>query len=160
MILDINGTPVAPLEIVTRLQQINPRLGLKFAQLWGQESSWWAITMRWAENDPRRAYIQRGELPEDEDHDIFGWLPLDCSVDDAYGYIVSSFRKGGKQETRDLLDRVHEYNRQHQQQIWKETTEPVLDDLVHRAGQLAAPTVGPSAKPRKRGKTAKEIRRD
>lgn len=108
MLVTERGVPTPPSEIVRRIQQVNPALGLKFL------NGKWAIMHRWKPDDPRRVMIRKGEMALDDDFDVYGYLPLDCAVDEAYGYIVNAFRawRGTKSEVADLLDRVAEYNRE------------------------------------------------
>jgi len=81
--------PVAPQEILDRLELIDPRLGLRLLTLPGGDgkAEWWALTLNWEQNDKRR-----GDLTDQLfAFDILGYLPLDCSVRDAESYVKNSF---------------------------------------------------------------------
>jgi hypothetical protein len=124
MILNAYGTPVAPLEIVERLRQVDDRLGLRWV------GDWWALTMRWLPNDPRREKIQKG-LIADDDTDIVTFLPKDCSVDQAFGYLERGFERwpGGKDAVAKLLSRLHKYNAEQVQRNMQETLD-LADELI------------------------------
>ncbi len=160
MILDVRGVPIPPPEIVRRLQQVNPRLGLTWSEGWGGRT--WALTMAWAENDPRRARIQAGTLSPDEAYDLLAFLPADCNVDQAYGYLVNAFRASSEEGTRKLLDRVHEYNRNtlagHQEAALADALNYV-EVRGHKFGvhHEGTPKVYAPTTPAKRGKTAREL---
>lgn len=156
MVLGADGIPQPPTEIVQRLKQINPALGLKYAQQYGGGHHW-AVTFQWPEFDTRRKYIQAGELPAEDDHDIMCWLPADCSVNDAYGYVVNSFRNGSTESARSLLDRVHEFNKNHKAAL----DAPLMDELREQAYGIVTKNEiksAPTIQPRKRGKTARELK--
>ena len=127
MILSDQGVPYAPSDIVTRLRQVNPRLGLLWRNGWN--GAHWALVMEWDESDRRRSRVRSGELAPDEAHDILAFLPPDCSADQAYGYLVNAFRASSEENTRKLLDRVHTYN----DNVLKAHEESALSDALNWA---------------------------
>jgi len=127
MILDVAGTPTPPTEVVERLKRIDPHMGLRFIDYHISEENgkWWALTWEWPSTDPRQQMIQEGTMAPNDAYDILGHIPLDCSVDNAAGYIESNLRRrrGSHDEVDRLLSRLSEYNRQAKKAI----TEPILE---------------------------------
>jgi hypothetical protein len=163
VVLGPRGLPEPPTDIVRRLQQIHPRLSLIYQEQYSGGYHW-AVILGWPEGDERYKYIQSGELPPGSDYDILCWLPADCSVDEAYGYVVRSFRAGSREEARQLVDRAHKWNEDVKERAWQEVLDEPLNRAEVRAGKMFAetrgeiPTSAPSVTPAKRGKTAKELR--
>lgn len=104
VVRDASGTPVPPSEIVARLKQWEPSLGLKY------HAMQWAFTWTWKEHDPRRGRIRSGEYSPDDAYDIIGYLPLDCTVDEAPAYAVECLKQYPRDEVRKLVDGVARYN--------------------------------------------------
>lgn len=77
-----NSGPEVPADVLLRLRALNPQLGLRFYQGQG-----WKVMWKWRDDDRRREYIKRGELPADEDADIVCELPEDLSLDQVPAYI-------------------------------------------------------------------------
>ena len=109
----LQDVPASAKLIKDRLAEIDPRLGVCLVpDRDAPKGARWAVTYWWHENDPRRASIRDGSLPVDHAFDVIVFLPADCSVDEAYGYVVSRFKAwaGSRDDIRKLLDRVHLYN--------------------------------------------------
>lgn len=135
----LNDHPASAKLIKDRLQEIDPRLGVCLVpDRDAPGGCWWAITYWWDENDPRRASIRDGSLPVDHAFDVIVYLPKDCSVDEAYGYLVSRFKawSGSRDDIRKMLDRVHHYNRQ----VREATLAPVRE-LAEELTEANAPTL-------------------
>lgn len=131
--------PASAKLIKDRLQEIDPRLGVCLVpDSDAPGGCWWAITYWWADDDPRRAWIRAGTHQLDEAFDVLVWLPKDCSVDEAYGYITSRFKawSGSRDDIRKLLDRVHMYNHQAREQALAPVRE-LADELL----EANAPTL-------------------
>lgn len=106
LILNDRGVPEAPTEIRRRVQQVHGALDVRWMD--GR----WAITYDWPSDDPRRQMIRNGEMAEGDAFDCFAWLPKDCSVEEAYGYITRSFRSwsGSREDVAAMCSRLHHYN--------------------------------------------------
>lgn len=107
VLLNSAGTPEPSPEISRRLRMVHPGLHLK---LLGATQEHWAICMSWGENDSRREWVRRGEYNPDKAYDIVGYLPLDCSVDQAPGLLERSLRAYPKEEMSRIADSVSAYN--------------------------------------------------
>jgi hypothetical protein len=121
LVRDVSGTPQPPSEIVTRLQQWEPALGLKYHNVQ------WAFTWTWKADDPRRERIKLGEYPAESAFDIIGFIPLDCPVDAIPAYAVKALRNYPREEVRKLTDGVGRYNAV---DVAKQQVETVLNDTL------------------------------
>lgn len=106
LILNERGIPEAPSEIRRRVRQVHGALDVRW--IGGR----WAITYDWPPEDQRRQMIREGTMAPDDAYDCFAWLPADCSADDAYGYIVRSFKRwtGTREDVAAMCSRLHHYN--------------------------------------------------
>lgn len=136
MILGANHRPLPPSEIVTRLQQVDPRLGLRWAEgcFWSEKQQRmmdsWAITERWPLDDRRHRMVQDGLLPADECADVICYLPADCGVDEAFGYFARTCQRNrGKESVQKMLDRVHAFNAKVKEENLRPTTE-LSEELI------------------------------
>lgn len=121
MLVTERGDPIPNSETVARLKQIDGDLDLRWHPAFGR----WAIMYKWRRSDPRWQLVQQGRVPEAEALDAIAWLPADCSADEAYGYVVRSFKSwaGTRDDVRKLLDRVHSYNKR----VGEEAVRPTLE---------------------------------
>lgn len=138
--LDLAGNPTPPSDMVRRLKQIDPLMGVRFVAYGGalgNTQNWWAITMDWSPTDPRQKMIQAGMMNPDYAFDIICQLPLDCPVDSAYGYVVQGFKSiANKDESLRLLNRATEYNAS----VIEKGKQEVMD-LAIELVQANAPTL-------------------
>jgi len=123
-ILNSMGAPEPSPEIRRRLQAIHPRLDIRFVKAAGQH---WAITFAWAEDDRRRALIQNGGIAPNSDFDIIGYLPVDCPVDEAPGYVSKVFREFPREDVQNLIGRIAKFNETPAQKAVDEAIGEVLD---------------------------------
>ncbi len=147
LIVGLDGTPMASPEILARLKQIDPSLGLRFIKLPPPMESHWAVTMKWKLNDERRRLVQEGKIGPD-DHDIVSRLPVECTADDAYDYICRNFVRASKDHVERLLSHMDKYNEQAQVDNMQESND-LADELIEEN----APTLF-----REQGKTATRLR--
>ncbi len=79
-LMNQEGTALlVPPTVEARLKAIDDRLGM----VWHPMLKTFCLTLRWAQDDPRWAYVQRGEWPEGAAYQTIGYLPQDCSADEA-----------------------------------------------------------------------------
>jgi hypothetical protein len=107
VLLNSAGQPEPPTHIVARLRALHAGLHLKFLTHTGEH---WAICLTWSPDDRRWEYIQTGATDPASAYDIIGYLPVDCSADEAPSYLERTFRQYPKDEVRNMADHVHEYN--------------------------------------------------
>jgi len=124
LLLNSSGSPEPSPEIRRRLQAIHGKLDLKFVE--GAARNW-AVIMWWEADDRRNEWIQNGQTDPAKAFDIIGYLPLDCSADQAPGYLERMLRTFPRQDVQDLLGRLDKYNAAPAQQAMEEAIAEVLD---------------------------------
>lgn len=129
-----NIKPKPPQDIVARLRQVNPLLGVRFVH--SIDIHYWALTWDWPENDPRRRDILLGTTDPDNAWDMLCMLPLDCTVEMAYSYFVNHCRRSSKAEIKQMLDRIHTYNSDTQAAIWEPTMQQAQLEIERSASAL------------------------
>ena len=136
-------TPIEPPKLlVERFARVDDRLGLKFVQFPIADSTnvnsirHWAIVIHWREDDARRQWIQRGEIPASAAFDVLGYLPIDCSVQEAFTYFermaTGQLRDG--RDVANMVSRLHLFNAE----VKKEVMQPVMD----KANELIEDNIG------------------
>lgn len=107
VLLNSAGQPEPPTHVVTRLRALHAGLSLKFLDQTGEH---WAVCMAWQPEDRRWEWVQRNETNPNAAYDIIGYLPVDCSVDEAPAHLERVFRQYPKDEVRNMADHVQAYN--------------------------------------------------
>ena len=107
VLLNAAGQPEPPTHVVARLRALHAGLHLKFLDYTAQH---WAVCMAWEGGDRRWERVQQGEIGPQSAHDIIGYLPLDCSPEEAPAYLERVFRQYPKDEVRNMADYVQQYN--------------------------------------------------
>lgn len=125
MIYGLDGLPTPPAGMNERLQRIDPALGVRWVG--GTDNGGWAITYRWPADSPRRAMIQRGEMDPSDDFDAIAFLPADCTVDQAYGFVVNGMKSSRQEAVNDMLNRVDLWNRETTDKMWKTAQAPAME---------------------------------
>ena len=151
----LTGAAVPPQDLVRRFKQVDDRLDVKFIHYphvnYGNTNvqEYWAIIIRWPDDDPRRQLIQRGDLPEHGDFDVISFLPLDCSVEQAFSFFENACRGQvrDRQDVRRFLERLHKFNENVQEEAMKPVTE-LAEELI----ETNAPTLF-----RNEGKTTSKV---
>lgn len=91
------GDVIPPPSVVRRLQEKSPRLGLRW--MTGAHLPYWAVTQRWAGDDPRWARVQSGEVPEASAFDIAHIFTLDVTTEDMAAYIEQRWSETAHRKT-------------------------------------------------------------
>lgn len=107
VLLNSAGMPEPSPETSRRLRAIHAGLFMRFLP---HVTTHWAICLRWNENNPSWAQVQSGAMPEERAHDIIGYLPMDCSVDEAPAYLANMFREYPRDEVRNMAEAVLTHN--------------------------------------------------
>jgi hypothetical protein len=131
-------------EMLKRFRAVDPRLGLRLVvypmrdQANTNEHKTWAITYQWADDDKRRQMIARGQMAEDGDFDVLGWLPKDCSVEEAFSYFERTAKGLGRErgDMDRILNRLHHFNAQATEEAKKETHELAEELIETNAGTM------------------------
>lgn len=125
MIYGLDGLPTPPAGMNERLQRIDPALGVRWVG--GLDNGGWAITYQWPPDSPRRAMIQRGEMSPNDDFDAIAFLPADCTVDQAYGFVVNGMKSSRQEAVSDMLNRVDLWNKEATDKMWKAAQAPAME---------------------------------
>lgn len=102
------GGPVPPQDILKRLAQVDPSLGLRFMADF--DASRWALTWEWKPSDVRWARVQVGEIPREAAYDIIGYLPLQCPVEQAAAYVETHLKNYPREEVSKLRAQMTHWN--------------------------------------------------
>lgn len=106
ILLNHLGTPEPSPEIQRRLRGVNPNLHLRYIGGGGA----WAICFHWRDDDPRRERIQQRDLDPDKAFDIVGYLPMECSVDQAPAYLERSLRTFPREDIQRMVQDIENFN--------------------------------------------------
>jgi hypothetical protein len=107
VVINERGEPQPPTQVLARLQAVHAGLGLRYTPHAGPV---WAITLRWAPDDRRWAYVQANTMSAEGAFDVVGYLPIDCAVDNAPSYVASVFRRSSRSEVQRMADAVLQHN--------------------------------------------------
>lgn len=107
LLVNSAGLPEPSPEIQRRLQQVHHGLSLRYSPA---VQGAWLITKEWERDDPRWEMVKRQEMNPLDAWDSIGYLPMDCSVDEAPAYITRVFRGYPKDAIKKLSERIHHYN--------------------------------------------------
>lgn len=107
VLLNAAGQPEPPTAIVARLRALHAGLHLKFLT---HTNAHWAVCMTWTQDDRRWERVQTGQTDPASAYDIIGYLPLDCSPEEAPAYLERVLRQYPKDEVRNMADYVQQYN--------------------------------------------------
>jgi hypothetical protein len=124
VLLNARGLPEPSPEIQRRLREVHPDLSIRFVN---PTIGSWAICLDWLPDDPRRAYVQRGELDPFNTTDIIGYLPMDCPVADAPAYVQQALRAYPKENVQRMADFVAAPNRGNIDALAEAALAEVLD---------------------------------
>lgn len=113
---EISSAKQPPEAAVRALAAIDPRLSIRWVD---GALSYWAITQRWLDNDPRRERIKKSELPHDMDFDIVKFVPEDCSPYEMEGLIARTFVRVNdpKKQATEAAESVEKANKDHQTKL-------------------------------------------
>lgn len=132
--------PDAPADVLEKLRQIDPHLGLRFVEFPTTQDArdghrWWALTWEWPKDDPRHVRIMRNELGN-QPWDVLGYLPLDCDVHSAFAYVKNHLLGARtRPDIGHLADRIGEYNRV--------VTEKLVEEQADKAAELVESNPNP-----------------
>jgi hypothetical protein len=126
-LLNAAGLPEPSPEIQRRLRAVHPGLFLRFISHLPQA---WAICMQWGEGDVRYAQVQAQTVAPDRTHDIIGYLPMDCSVDNAPGLLEHSLRTFPSDAANRAADFVAQAFPAEQQDVLEQSVEDITRELT------------------------------
>lgn len=122
------GDPVISAEVERRLEDYNRRQGTRYAIRW-QASAWgiayFGLFEQWAERDPRRERIQKGEMDVSQARDLVTMFPPECRADEMLGWMERNLRGWSNDPAGDAQKIVERRMAQHGTHI-----EGAVDALV------------------------------
>jgi len=107
LVLNQHGTPEPPSDLLARLRRVHPALSLRWSQMPGRP---WALTWEWPDTDARWERVRQSEIPPASAFDIIGYLPADCPLDQAGGYVEASLRSYPREEIQRAYQRMQRWN--------------------------------------------------
>lgn len=107
ILYNASGNPEPSPEIQRRLRALDHRLYLEFMPDFDKH---WAVKCRWREDDRRWERVREGGIGEQQAADIVGWLPIDCSVDEAPSYLERVLGKYSQTMADRVLFDVERWN--------------------------------------------------
>lgn len=147
LVVNERGVPQPSEAVASRLRGLDPCLGLRCYQ-WGVTQQW-ALVYAWRDTDPRRARIQTGELDPNTAVDIIGYLPLDCSPEQACASAergLTAMTGVGYDYVDALLAKVRNHNQAVKEGVWAPTMERANDAIETKASGLFSTEKGRIAK--------------
>jgi hypothetical protein len=123
VVLNDKGRPEAPSDLQRRLGQVHPRLFLRHVQA---ADAVWAVCMRWDETDLRFGDVQSQVLDPERSFDIIGYIPRDCSVQEAPAYLERVFRQYPVEKVREVANRVEHFNKS----VVSDAADKVLGEVL------------------------------
>lgn len=104
LIRGLDEIPRPPSDLVAEIERRVPGAGLLYTR------ASWAITLKWREDDPRRRFIQSGEMQPHADFDVVGHLPVTCSLDEAPALIERELKNWPADAFKELRTAIQEWN--------------------------------------------------
>jgi hypothetical protein len=118
------GKPEPSLEIQRRLRAVHPDLHLRYIS---SDDSFWSICVDWEQSDERRERIREGTYDPTKAFDIVGYLPLNCSTDEAPAYLERTLRAYPKENIQRMADFIDKGNNAPVEAALEEALAEVLD---------------------------------
>lgn len=107
--------------------------------------STWAITMAYREGDRRWEWVQNGTMRPDRAFDILGYIPRDCSIEQAPAYVERMFRTYPRADVNRMVEAVQKWND-------TQVVESNVDEAIGNILDSSDPSV---AQAKKRGRPRK-----
>lgn len=108
VLLNHLGRPEPSPEVSRRLKMIHAGLHLRFLD--PDQEQFWAVCMNWQPEDTRWSTVQSGEISSDRAFDIIGYLPMQCSADEAPAYLERMFRTFPREDINRIVDSMDNWN--------------------------------------------------
>lgn len=120
------GIPEPSPEIQRRLREVHSGLKLRLTDT-GVPT--WSVCMEWQPEDRRWEWVQRESYDARRAYDIIGYLPLECSPDEAPAYLSKIIRTFPREDIQRLSDSVENYNTS----VVNSAVEEAIGDMLDSA---------------------------
>lgn len=106
-LFNASGNPEPSPEIQRRLRAIDPRLSLRFHPDFSRH---WSVRCEWKSDDRRWERVQGGDINPADAYDVIGWLPIDCSVEDAPAYLERTLAQFSQRTAERVAFDIEKWN--------------------------------------------------
>lgn len=146
VVVNLRGDPEPPPSVLARLTAVDPGLSLRWSKM-----NQWALVRAWPPSDRRWQWVQEGAYSVAQAHDIIGYVPNDCDVDQVPAYVERLIREWPVEDAKAMVSRMARYSDpttpEHAAvaaEAVAEATEAVLEEVtapVRKRGRRAKVTV-------------------
>lgn len=128
VITNLRGEPEVPSDVARRLAAVDAGLSLR----WTAQGKVWALVRQWPETDRRWQWVRESRYNPSQAHDIIGYIPNDCAVDQVPSYVTRLLREWPVADARKVLDGMERYNQRTDavEEAVAEATEAVLEEVT------------------------------
>lgn len=124
ILYNASGNPEPSADIQRRLRALDHRLFLEYLPDFSRH---WAVKCRWREDDRRWERVRTGAIGEAQAADIIGWLPVDCSVDEAPAYLERALGVFSQRQADRVLFDLERWNGG---AVQAAQTKDILDEMA------------------------------
>lgn len=134
VLVTANGDPQPPEDVLRRLRAVDGGLTLE----WQRQMKQWTVKRAWPQSDRRWQWVQEQSYPPSAAHDILGYVPNDCDVDQVPAYVEGLIRTWPVEDAKQLLERMVHYNDRTDavaavvEQAVEETLETAVETVLKR----------------------------
>lgn len=139
VLVTADGDPQVPEDVNRRLAGIGVRLD------WQRQMRQWAVKRPWPESDRRWQWIQEQQYSPDSAHDILGYVPNDCSVEQVPAYLERMLREWPHPDRDAMLSRLVHYNESGTSGVQAAVEEAIAETVE----EVTAPLKRKPGRPRK-----------
>lgn len=104
VVVTLAGDPQPPGDVLRRLE------GIGLTLEWSKQMTQWTVKRPWPMHDRRWKWVQEQKYDPKSAHDIVGYIPNDCSVDQVPAYLTRMLREWPVDGAKELLHKMVEYN--------------------------------------------------
>ncbi len=130
VLMNLRGEPEVPSDVVRGLAAVDAGLSLR----WTAQGKVWALVRQWPATDRRWQWVRESRYSPAQAHDIIGYIPNDCPVDQVPSYVTRLLREWPVADARKMLEGMERYNQRTDvvEALVDEATEAVLEDVQPR----------------------------
>lgn len=128
VITNLRGEPEVPSEVARSLAAVDAGMTLR----WTAQGNVWALVRQWPETDRRWQWVRESRYNPSQAHDIIGYIPNDCPVEQVPSYVTNLLRDWPVADAKKVLDGMERYNQRTEQveALVEEAAEAVLADVA------------------------------